>query len=135
MGNFMFNQYGIEDTTAVVSSNGETLKFLQAGVYSSKESMEESMKGFNYYIYSVKDNMYYVYIGITKSEDNLDKLKKHFKEKGYDIYAADIYIDDVQFIETLDQYEKVLKETTDTKTIDAVCSQVLSKYEEQVLND
>ena len=50
MGNFMFNQYGIEDTTAVVSSNGETLKFLQAGVYSSKESMEESMKNFNYYI-------------------------------------------------------------------------------------
>lgn len=131
----MFNQYGDLDTTTAVSNKGETLKFIQAGVYSSKESMEESMKDFNYYIYTIKDKMYYSYIGITKSENNLKKLKDHFKQKGYDIYITDIYIDNIKFLETLDQYEKVLSETNDSKTIDAVCSQVLSKYEEIILND
>lgn len=135
MGNFMFSQYGNLETNTVASNNGETLKFIQAGVYSSKESMEESMKDFNYYIYKIKDKMYYSYIGITKSEENLKKLKNHFKEKGYDVYIADIYIDNIKFLETLDQYEKVLEETNDSKTIEAVCSQVLSKYEEIILND
>ncbi len=131
----MFSQYGkAENISNVGETNGETLKFLQSGVYSSKKAMEDGMKNFNYYIYNIKDNMYYTYIGITKDE-NLEKLKKHFKEKGYDIYIVDIYVDNQQFIETLNQYEKVLKETTDSKTIDAVCSQVLSKYEEIVLND
>ena len=136
MGNFMFSQYGkAENLTAVGSTNGENLKFLQAGVYSSKESMEEGMKNFTYYIYSIKDNMYYTYIGITKEDKNLEKLKNHFKEKGYEIYVAEIYVDNPNFLTTLNQYETVLKETTDSKTIDAICSQVLSKYEEIVLND
>lgn len=131
----MFNQYGNLESTTAISNKGETLKFIQVGVYSSKESMEEAMKDYNYYIYRIKDKMYYSYIGITKSEENLKKLKNHFKEKGIDIYVTDIYIDNIMFLETLDQYEKVLKETNDSKTIDAVCSQVLSKYEEIILND
>ena len=50
MGNFMFSQYN-KDSVSVMSS-GDTLSFLQIGVYSSKESRDESMKDFSYYIYT-----------------------------------------------------------------------------------
>lgn len=132
--NFMFKQYKNKEFLSV-SSTGETLFFLQSGVYSNKESMEKGMTKFSYYIYNKEKNMYYTYVGITKDEKNLEKLKGYFKKLGYDIYIKQVYISNIAFICVLNQYEIVLKETTDNKVIESICSQVLSKYEELILDD
>ena len=133
MGNFMFKQYNLK--TDVVSVTGENLYFLQTGVYSSEESMKENMKNTSYYIYTKENNMYYTYIGITKNKKNLDKLKGYYKQAGYDIYVREIFISDVAFLTVLEQYDSLLKETTEDKIINSIENQVLSKYEELVLND
>ena len=132
MGNFMFKQYNKTDT---VSLSEEKLYFLQAGVFSSEQSMKDAMSKFSYYIYRKENNMYYSYVGIVKDEKNLEKLKDYFKKEGYDIYVREVFVSNISFITILDQYEALLKETTDSKIIKSIENQVLGKYEELVIND
>lgn len=134
MGKLMFSQYDDKQGLKLVSSMGDKLYFIQQGVYSSKESMEENTTNLAYYIYTVENDRYYVYIGIVKNEDNLEKLKEYFSSLGYNIYVKEFNINNDKFLIVLEQYETMLKETNDSKTIKAICSQVLSKYEELVIN-
>lgn len=134
MGKLMFSQYDDKQGLKLVSSASEKVYFIQQGVYSSKESMEKNTSNLTYYIYTIDNDRYYVYIGITKNEENLDKLKGYFDSLGYNIYVKEFYISSESFITVLDQYETMLSETTDSKTIGAICSQILSKYEELVIN-
>ena len=133
MGNFMFNEY--DRKTSTVSLTGETLYFLQAGVFSNEEEMKKEMSNFSYYIYTKENNMYYSYIGIVKNKKNLEKLKEYFKSEGYDIYVRELFISNISFITVLNQYEMLLEQTTDTKIIKSICNQILSKYEELVMVD
>ena len=60
----MFNQYDHEENLNLVSGNvekTETIYFLQQGVYSSRESMENNTKNLAYYLYQEKDGMFYVF--------------------------------------------------------------------------
>ena len=136
MGNIMFNQYKIQDenTLPVSLEKSKTLYFLQQGVYSNKENMESNLSSFNYYIYNEKDNLYYAYVAITGDKDNLEKIEGYFKNLGYDLYVKEFTVENTNFIEVLNQYEELLKQTNDEKTIASICGQILSKYEELVLN-
>ena len=133
MGTFMLKQYNLDADP--VALTGENLYFLQTGVYSSEESMKESMQKTSYYIYTKENNMYYSYIGITKNKKNLEKLKDFYKHAGYDIYIREIFVSDISFLTVLEQYDNLLLETTDTKIIKSIEEQILSKYEELMIND
>ena len=75
MGFFLCNQYEGKVDLKTVFSESEPLYFLQSGVYSSLESMQENVANLSNYIYTEEAGKYYVYIGITSSEANVDKLK------------------------------------------------------------
>ena len=108
----------------------ETAYLIQQGVYSSMESMQENTTHLSDYIYSVIDNMYYVYIGISLNSENVNKLQKYYKEKNIDTIIKTTTLTDKQLIETLRQYDMVLSNTTDENTIGEICKQVLSKYQQ-----
>lgn len=130
MGKFMFNQYdnGVALTSNLVKK--ENLFFLQQGVYSSIDSMKENTSSLPYYIYTEEDNKFYVYVGITKDKKNLEKVKGYYQDKGYDIYIKTIEVGNEAFLEVFNQYEQLLKNTTDKEAISAIISSVLAKYEE-----
>lgn len=88
----------------------------------------------SYYIYRVVDDKYYVYYGITKDLDNYEKIAGNMKELGYDNYREEIVVSSKSFLETLEQYDMLLRETTDNSIVNAICNQVLTSYEELVLN-
>lgn len=135
LGKFMFNQYDSKTSIKTVfNDKGQSLYFIQQGVYSSKESMEANVSSFSSYIYEVNDNKYYVYIGITGNKENVSKLEGFFKNMGYDIYVKEFNIDSNAFLESLSQYDELLLQTTDEKAIKTIESQVLSKYEELIQN-
>lgn len=115
-----------------VSRNAETIYYVQRGAYSSKESMQENMEDFEHYIYNVEDNMYYTYIGISTTQKNAEKIQGYYKEKGYDTYIKEKITDNVSFLTVLGQYDELLSKTEDGGTINAICNQVLAKYEELV---
>lgn len=135
MGYIMFNSYNKEEIKPVsISSKIEKFYFIQVGVYSSLEQMKQSLTNLEYYIYTKEKDLYYVYVGITKMEENRDKLKEYFNKLGYDIYVKELEIDNKNFNDVLSQYDNLLKETTEEKVIATVCNQVLNKYEELVIN-
>ena len=136
LGQFMFNQYNSKSNiTTVFSEKGEKVYFLQQGVYSSKESMEENTASFNSYIYDLIDDKYYVYVGLTMMKENIEKLQGYFEDMGYIIYVKEFNIDNIEFLESLTNYDKMLSNTESKQTIKTLINQVLSKYEELVQND
>lgn len=130
LAKFMFNQYTYEAKISTVFNNGTKVYFLQQGVYSSYESMQTSLTKFNYYIYSLNEDKYYVYVAITKSQENLEKLKEYYKSLGYSIYVKELNINNNDFLNILEQYDILLNKTTEISVIDAIVTQTLTKYEE-----
>lgn len=134
MAFLLINSYeGKESIT--VSGNAETIYYIQRGVYSSIDSMKENMSEFEHYIYNKEDGKYYTYIGMTKNKKNADKIKEYYKSKGYDTYIKEKITDNENFLLVLGQYDEILSRTNDLETINVICNQVISKYEELVNNE
>lgn len=108
--------------------------FLEQGVYSSEDIMKNSMSSFNYYIYNLEEDGYHTYVGITKSHENALKVKEFYGKKGYDIYIKENNIKNERFLSVLGQYDILLSDLSDD-SIDGVCNQILSSYEELVINE
>ena len=133
LGKFMLSQYD-DFNVFPVSFNYDTLYFLQQGVYSNEDVMKQSMVDFNYYIYALEDDGYHTYIGITKNKENAKKIKEYYKEKGYDIYVKENNVKSSSFSSVITQYDILLSEA-DGDVIDNICNQILSSYEELVINE
>ncbi|MDD3392235.1 MAG: hypothetical protein PHE54_01695 [Bacilli bacterium] len=131
---YVINQYQNKQALSPVFSEQESAYFIQYGVYSSMESMQKNTLNLTDYIYSVIDNKYYVYLAITKDEDVLDKLKGYYGDLGYNIYVKSLSITSKEFIETLNQFDLILKETSEKEVIKSTCSLVLTKYEELMMS-
>ena len=131
MAYFIIRQY--ENMPALaVSSEAETLYYIQRGVYTDMNGMTDSMKDFTHYIYNVEDNQYYAYIGITTSKENALKIQNYYKSLGYDTFLKEKITDNDDFISILKQYDELLSKTDDNESIKVICNQVLAKYEELV---
>lgn len=109
----------------------ETAYLVQQGVYSSMESMQENTTNLSDYIYSVIDNMYYVYIGISLESDNVNKIQEYYKNKDINTIIKTTIISDTELLNSLRQYDMVLKETNEEETIREIIKQTLSKYKEE----
>ncbi len=133
LGKFTLSQYD-DFNVFPVSFNYDTVYFLQQGVYSNENVMKNNMADFEYYIYDVEDDGYHTYVGITKSQDNALKVKEFFKQKGYDIYIKENNINNNNFISILNQYDILLGDAS-FDAIDSICNQILSSYEELVINE
>ena len=130
LAKFMFNQYNYDPNLTTVFNNGTSIYFLQQGVYSTKEAMEQNCSSFPHYIYTVDNNKYYVYVAITKSNENLEKLKGYYYNLGYSIYVKELYVNNNDFINVLEQYDMLLSKSTENSVIEAITTQTLLKYEE-----
>lgn len=133
LGKFMLNQYN-DFNVFPVAYGYDTLFFLEQGVYSDIDSMKEGMSSFSYYIYDVRDGKYHTYVGITKNRENASKIKEYYDNKGYDIYIRENNIDSSSFVSVVSQYDLLLIDASGD-AIDDICNQVLSSYEELVINE
>ena len=127
---YMLKEYEKTDIFPVFNES-ETAYLIQQGVYSSMESMQENTAHLTDYIYSVIDDMYYVYIGISLDSSNVNKLQEYYKNKDINTIIKTTTLTDQEFIEILRQYDMVLNNTSDEDTIKEICKQVLSKYKEE----
>lgn len=134
LSKLFFSQYTDSKSLKTVFNKGETLYFARQGIYSSLDSVKENTMNLSYYIYNIVDDKYYVYYGITKDLENYEKIAGNLKSLGYDNYREEITVSSDAFIETLEQYDLLLRETSDNTIIKAICAQVLASYEELVLD-
>ena len=135
MGKLFLEQYDNYEGIKLTSSNGEILYFIKYGEYNSADEMEQGTLNLENYIYNVINNRYYVYVGITNDKDNLVKLHDYFSKKGFNVLTEEFLITNKKFLEVLKNYDDIIKTTDDEVVLSSICSQVLSKYEEIVVND
>lgn len=126
--NFIFSEY--KDSQTVYGESG-IIYFLQYGVYTNKE--HEKINASKYL--EVKENdKYYIYIGMTTSLENAEKIKRTYKDKGIELYIKSDYVSNKEFVSELSQYDILLDNSKTEEEMNSVLSTVLSSYEEFVLN-
>lgn len=133
IGKYVYNGYQNETKEAFKDMN-ENIYLLQYGVYSSNDSMVENTKNLKDYFYYIENNKYHVIIGVTMDKDLKDKIKKA-NSIDNDIYIKKVSINNDEFIESLKQYDNLIKNTEDKTTILTAEKQILSKYEELIINN
>ena len=110
--------------------NSETYYFLQEGVYSDQNILKNNLKKINEKIIDYQQNKYYVYVGITKDKEVLDKLTKIYQKNGFDIYPKKKNIISEEFSTNVSQFDLLIKQTTEESQILTIEKVVLANYEE-----
>ena len=133
IGKYIFD-LSKEEIKGVVNVSDEYIYLMQYGVYSDLDNLNNSVSNLNNYIYVKESDGYHVYIGISKNEENLKKIGD-FLELTENIYNKKVKINNIEFSSSLDQYDTLIKQTEDKEVIINAQKQILSKYEELVLNN
>lgn len=123
----------VNDVYAFNKHHDKIVYFLQLGVYSSKESMESDTVHVSNKLVMRKGNNYYVYIGISRKKENLEKISTIYHELGYNLYLFEEEIENEDFLANLEQFDVLLGGATTNDEIDSINSVILSSYEEMVL--
>ena len=75
-------QYDSYQGIKFTSNTGEMLYFIKYNSYQNEEEMEKATLSLTNYIYKQNGDLYDVYIGITKSSENLIKLSNYYSSLG-----------------------------------------------------
>ncbi len=127
----MFSRYDKKELSLVLNEIDKTIYVFQYGVYEN----EESLKNINIkYTYEIKDNKYYVYVGMTSKKQNIAKLENYFNSQNIKAYVKEINLDD-EFYNVIKQYDLLLDEAETNESIKTIMETVVAKFEEIILND
>lgn len=126
-GNYLYKK--APDSVSVFRESSK-FYFLQEGIYSSKDIMMENVGDLSNKLVVLKDNQYYVYVGITLDKNNVDKIKKIYENMGYQIYVQEIELDGGEFISNVSQFDLLVAEADSTDDILSVEEVVLANYEQ-----
>ena len=130
-GHYLYENNSIKN----VFNEKNTYYFLQEGVYSSKDIMDENTNDINNKVVINEDDKYYVYLGITKDKDIANKIKKIYEDDGYQLYEKEMTINNKEFDANLNQFDLLIKNSTDKSDILTVEGVILANYEELVKNN
>ena len=129
-GNYLYKK--APNTVSVFQTN-QTFYFLQEGMYSSKDIMQENVGDLTNKLVVLEDNKYYVYVGITMDQDNAYKIKKIYEDMGYQIYIKKLTMNNEEFANNVSQFDLLVRESDTTEDVLTVEEVVLANYE-QIFN-
>lgn len=130
----LLEEYSDYNKAKTVAINGSTAYFIKFGEYDSLEKLEKNTTTLANYIYTEDSGKFCVYVGITMNEDNLNKLVTYFENLNYKVTVEQYVITNNNYINYLENADKLLNNTSDSTVLGEVSSQILSKYEELVIN-
>jgi opacity protein-like surface antigen len=113
--------------------SNNTVYFLQLGVYTNKNSMQLDTKSIENKIVIQENDKYYVYVGISKSKKNLEKVSKLYKNDGYNLYIKEMSVLNNEFLVNLEQFDKLIESAKTNEEINTINMVILSSYEEMVI--
>lgn len=134
LGKITFDRYEKIDTKNVISYNNYVY-MLKYGSYKTVDDMTSNITNIDRYIYITDENKTTAYISISKTKENLNKIKKIYDAKKIKTTIAKVKIDNDEFIQNLNEYEKLLSATDDEASLLIIEKQILSCYESVVQND
>ena len=106
---------------------------IQAGVYTTKESLDDACEDLDKYLVVEEAGKYYLYLGITSDSMNANKIKTMYANNEVDVYIKPTIIDNVEFISNLEQYDVLINGVEGFEDIKSISETALSEYQEMVL--
>ena len=131
---YLCANYVISEYNTNLDTRGSNVYFLQIASYNDYDSTNDKYPDIKNKLTIKEGNKYCTYIGITmdKKEDN--RIKELYSKNKIDLYIKTIKINNVSFINELEQYDVLLKNSKTKEEIDQVLRSILSSYEE-ILNN
>ena len=86
----------------------------------------------NYLVLREKDK-YNVYAGITTKLSNAIKIKKIYDDEKVNSYIKPVVIDNVEFINNLEQFDLLLSEVDEKDNLLSINDVIISEYQEIIL--
>ena len=130
LGSYLYSSYLNKNKD---KANLYKIYLLEYGVYNSFDSMDENGKNIENYFYYSDQKGYHILLGITENKKIINKIGESY-ENISNINIREDYVDNMEFIESLKQYDNLILKSNKTEILQAE-KQILSKYEELVLNN
>ena len=134
LGKITFNKYKKVDSVNVMKDNN-MVYMLKYASFANEDEMYDNTVGIDRYVYIQTDDKITVYISITKTKDNAEKMQKINLNKNINTTIEKVNIDNTEFIQNLTEYEKLLSVAEDDKSLLIIENQILSCYEQVVVNN
>lgn len=106
--------------------------FLSLGNFSTKEEAEKKSDPYAAKLILKEDGKYDVYVGMTRDEENLDKIKNACQKEKGKLSVREMSVNNDKFLSELKQYDVLLKNTEVKEEIISILQSVFSTYEETV---
>lgn len=106
---------------------GDTYYFLEEGVYTDYNNIQNNI---NRKIIENKDNKYYVYIGITRDKEVLEKLKNIYENTNTNVSVKEIILESEEFKNNVEQFDLLIRNTKDINQILTIEEVVIANYQE-----
>lgn len=104
--------------------NETTLYVLQVGAYQNYDNVSKNTKLYDNYLVYEEDGLYKIFIGMSLDNDIYDKIKNTYADQINTLKR--IYkISDSNIIDTLKTYDEVIKNTSDTSSMNLVIKEEL----------
>ncbi|MBQ7105623.1 MAG: hypothetical protein IJN90_07195 [Bacilli bacterium] len=126
----VYGFYQVKESISEVSHNAYAIQY---GVYTNADTLTKNFSDLDNYVVSMEDGKYYVYVGFTTEYSNLNKIRKMYDDLGIEVYVKEVYIDNLEFINGLQQFDILLDSVESKEDILSVNSAILSSYEELIL--
>lgn len=131
LGHTLFEKFKEEEQT--VFNDMSPIYFLREGVYDNLEYALASANKFDTKIIVKEKAKYYLYLAISKSEDNLASIKKIYNDKNLVVETKNI--NNESFLTTLEQMENLFKKASSDEEKLTIEKVILANYEELVLKN
>lgn len=119
-----------KDNIISTFNEGKIYYFLQEGVYSNEKIMLENTKDLETKLVNKENDKFYVYLGITRDEENAKKIKQIYNNKGYQLYIKEVSLSNEEFYNNVTQFDLLIKNTDKKEEILTIEEVVLANYEE-----
>lgn len=108
---------------------GDTYYFLEEGVYNEYSNIQNNIN-ISRKIIENKNDKYYVYVGITRDKEVLEKLKNIYEKKNISVYPKEISLESNEFKTNVEQFDLLIKDTKDEDQILTIEEVVIANYSE-----
>ena len=127
-GNYIFSSYkNVAERIISSSLQSEKIYMLLYGSYNSKEKI--SKLSLDNYILIEEDGFYKIYVGVSTSLENSNKIKEIYKDLGNSIYIRENNVSNLEFIDYLYNKEQNFSELTNDEIL-SIENDIINKYKE-----
>ena len=123
-GKLVYNVYGENVENKLSSSK---IYLIENGEYLTYDSMREENND-NNYVYYKDEEGYKTVVGITKNEDNIDKIKSLYSDN---LEVEEYYISTQLLNDKQNEYDLQLSNTDDIYEVKEVVDNILNLYREE----